>query len=251
MTSDPSARLVCSDITARYGPVVVTRRIGLRVGAGEVLAILGPNGAGKTSLVSAIVGLVAATGDVLLDGEPIDNLPAHKRVARGLSFVPENRALYADMTVEENIRLGSRLARTNGESQRQRLLSQFPVLADRRKQKAGTLSGGEQQMLAIARAIVGEPRVLILDEPTQGLAPRIHDELVQLLNQLRDSGLAIVLVEQNHAFASRLADRFCVLHSGVVTLEGDSKSMANRPAIHAAYVGRTDPLPHPASEEAT
>jgi branched-chain amino acid transport system ATP-binding protein len=228
--------LTCRDLSARYGRIVVTRDVSFDVRGGEVLAILGPNGAGKTSLLSSIAGLVRSSGHVILDGQRIDGLPAHTRARRGLAYVPEGRALFADMSVRENLAQGLRLA-DDPEAGHDLALEMFPRLDERMNQIAGMLSGGEQQMLAIARAIVGQPRLLILDEPTQGLAPQVHKILVDGISHLRALGLGVLLVEQNHAFARLVADRFILIRSGEKVGEGSGEQLDNRDAIKAMYLG--------------
>ena len=224
------------NIEARYGRITVTRSASIEVAPGQVLALLGPNGAGKTSLVSSIAGLVRSSGEVLLANERIDHLSAPKRARRGLAFVPEGRALFSTMTVYENLQQGMRLAPRGGGSL-DRVYEMFPRLEERSNQIAGMLSGGEQQMLAIARAIVGDPKVLVLDEPTQGLAPHVHGTLVDRILRLRDMGMALVVVEQNQAFASRIADVFTVMRSGRVVGGGGKEMLSDREGMKNLYLG--------------
>ncbi|MGK5114647.1 MULTISPECIES: ABC transporter ATP-binding protein [unclassified Geodermatophilus] len=207
------AALSCRGVSPRYGSITVARDVDLELAPGEVLALLGPNGAGKSSVVECLAGRVAGRGEVTVGGRRVDRLPAFRRARAGLALVPENRGLFPDLSVADNLRLGGMLDRS-GASSIDAALELFPVLRNRWTQPAGTLSGGEQQMLAIARAIVAAPTVLVLDEPTQGLAPRIYDVIVAALEVLRDRGLAVLLVEQNVGFAAEIADRYCVMSAG-------------------------------------
>ncbi len=216
--------LRCRGLSPRYGSITVAREIDLDVRAGEVVALLGPNGAGKSSTVECIAGRVDGAGEVEVAGRRVDGLPAFRRARAGLALVPENRGLFPDLTVADNLRLGAALDR-HGAASIERAMDLFPVLRDRWAQQAGTLSGGEQQMLAIARAIVAAPSVLVLDEPTQGLAPRIYDLIIAALEILREQGLAVLLVEQNVGFAARIADRFCVMSAGRLVDRGPGERL--------------------------
>ena len=219
-----AAALRCRELSPRYGSITVAREIDLDVHAGEVVALLGPNGAGKSSTVECIAGRVDGPGEVEVAGHRVDGLPAFRRARAGLALVPENRGLFPDLTVADNLRLGAALDR-HGAASIERAVDLFPVLRDRWAQQAGTLSGGEQQMLAIARAIVAAPSVLVLDEPTQGLAPRIYDLIIAALEILREQGLAVLLVEQNVGFAARIADRFCVISAGRLVDSGPGERL--------------------------
>ena len=208
-----AAALRCRGLAPRYGTITVAREIDLDVHAGEVVALLGPNGAGKSSIVECIAGRVDGPGEVAVAGTRVERLSAFRRARAGVALVPENRGLFPELSVADNLRLGAALDRHDAASI-DGALDLFPVLRERWGQHAGTLSGGEQQMLAIARAIVAAPSVLILDEPTQGLAPRIYDLIIAALEVLRGRGLAVLLVEQNVGFAARIADRFLVMSAG-------------------------------------
>jgi branched-chain amino acid transport system ATP-binding protein len=225
-------------LSARYARIEVCRDIGLDVGAGECLAVLGTNGAGKSSLLGAIAGWVSAQGRVLVGGRAIDHLPARLRARNGIAFVPEaRRNLFAPLSVEENLQLGLRLiAQGDRAALRDRIYQLFPILQKRGAQPAGMLSGGEQQMLALAVAIARRPAVLLLDEPSQGLAPVVLDEIVHAVQGLRSFGLALLLAEQNHQFASRLADRFIALRNGEIVDQGDRAALISHDRVAAAIM---------------
>jgi len=231
--------LSVKNLRARYGRIEVCRDIEFQVGPGEYLVILGMNGAGKSSLLGALAGAVDATGSIALAGQPIDPLPARKRARRGLAFVPEGRRnLFPALSVEDNLRLALRLLpppeRT---AMREQLHALFPVLAARRSQLGGLLSGGEQQMLALAVAIARRPQVLLLDEPSQGLAPAVLDQIADAIHRLRPLGLAIVLAEQNHRFAALLADRFLSLRAGEIAGGGTGQELLDRERAASAIMG--------------
>ena len=233
-------RLTVEGLRAGYGAVEALHGVDLRVEPGEVVALLGANGAGKTTSLRAISGLLPPTaGDVRLDGASLRGLPPHEVVARGLVQVPEGRRLFATLTVRENLDTGAftrRDAAAIGESRRlvHRL---FPVLAERERQLAGTLSGGEQQMLAIGRALMADPRVLLLDEPSLGLSPILVRTIFAALREINARGVTVLLVEQNARAALRLAHRSYVLVTGRVALEGASGALLDDPAVRAAYLG--------------
>ena len=226
--------------SASHGAMRVVRNVDLVVNAGETVALLGSNGAGKTSLVEAVAGRVSSTGTLSVGGQRIDHLPSYKRAKRGLALVPDTRGLFRTMSVEENLALGARLAASSDRADLlERALVMFPVLNDRRKQQAGLMSGGEQQMLAIAKALVANPRVLILDEPTQGLAPRILEDLIDVMGRMKDQDLAILLVEQNYDFARALADRAVVLSGGEVVRRMERTELDSQEDIVGTYMGST------------
>jgi branched-chain amino acid transport system ATP-binding protein len=233
--------LEVADLEVRYGNVVAVKGISLSVGPGEVVAIIGPNGAGKTSTLRAISGLVTgAAGRVLFEGTDITRWKAHRVVTLGLGHAPEGRRLFPHMTVLENLRMGAYrrrsaadIRRTLGEVERI-----FPRLAERRGQLAGTLSGGEQQMLAIGRALMAEPRLLLLDEPSFGLAPMIVREIGRIVQSInRERGVSVLLVEQNARMALGIAARAYVMETGRVALSGPSAELAASPHVKAAYLG--------------
>ncbi len=228
------------DLSVRYGKVAALRNVGLRVGSGRIVTVIGPNGAGKTTLLGAIAGLLpCAGGDVALEGAPIGAV--EDNVARGLSLVPETRELFTGMTVQDNLLLGAFALPRAGRRQREALLDQvfrtFPRLRERRGQVAGTLSGGERQMLALGRALMSKPRLLLLDEPSLGLAPLVVREIFQVIVELRRRGVSILLVEQNARAALQIADDGYVLETGEVSLAGDARALANDRRVAESYLG--------------
>jgi branched-chain amino acid transport system ATP-binding protein len=230
-----------ADLEVRYGGVTAVKGVSLRVGEGEVVAIIGPNGAGKTSTLRAITGLApSARGRIAFRGTDISRWKAHRIVTLGLGHAPEGRRLFPQMTVLENLRMGAyrrgqaaEIRRTLGEVE-----GLFPRLAERRSQLAGTLSGGEQQMLAIGRALMAEPRLLLLDEPSFGLAPMVVREIGRIVQSInRDRGVSVLLVEQNARMALAIAARAYVMETGRVALSGPSAELAESPHVKAAYLG--------------
>ena len=224
----------------RYGAITAVRNVDLSVDRGEIVAVLGPNGAGKTTLVSAIAGILPlAQGSVHFDGQDITRLGIEEIVRRGMSLTPEGRRVFADLTVRENLVLGgsSQTDRALFEQDMQRMFEMFPILHERSKSPAKTLSGGEQQMLAIARSLMSRPRLLLLDEPSLGLAPRIVDQIFRLIDELRRDGLTILVVEQNAAEALAFADRAYVLNVGEVVYAGTSAEVAASDDLAEHYLG--------------
>jgi len=224
-----------------YGNIHALRGISLTVGEGEIVTLIGANGAGKTTTLNTISGLLKPReGRVLLEGEEITNLPPHEIVKRGVVQAPEGRRIFARMTVMENLEIAA-YTRTDKEGIRrdmERVFHLFPRLAERRNQLGGTLSGGEQQMLAIGRALMGKPRVLLLDEPSMGLAPLLVEEIFQTIQQLNsEEGVTILLVEQNALMALSVAHRGYVLETGEVVLEGSAKELRENPDVRKAYLG--------------
>jgi branched-chain amino acid transport system ATP-binding protein len=230
--------LELDDVHARYGPVEVLRGMSLSVGEGEVVAVLGGNGAGKTTTLRAISGLVTTSGVVRFAGRRITR-PAPERVARaGVAHVPEGRGIFRELSVYENLRLGAYLRRKGFAESYERACRLFPFLERRREQQAGTLSGGEQQMLAIARGLMSRPRLLLLDEPSLGLAPIVVREIFAILDDLNaKEGLAVLVVEQNAKLALRSSSRAYVLEAGRVALEGPSAELAENESVRKAYLG--------------
>jgi branched-chain amino acid transport system ATP-binding protein len=230
--------LELEDVHARYGPVEALHGVTLTVGEGEAVAILGGNGAGKTTTLRAISGLVSASGQVRFGGEPI-TWAAPERVARaGIAHVPEGRGIFEELTVHENLRLGAYLNGKGFAESYERVSEHFSWLDRRRAQQAGTLSGGEQQMLAIARALMSRPRLLLLDEPSLGLAPLVVREIFRILGELNEKeGLAILVVEQNAKLALQSSSRAYVLEVGRVALEGPSAELAENESIRKSYLG--------------
>jgi branched-chain amino acid transport system ATP-binding protein len=229
------------DLRVGYGKIEVLHGISLEVGAGEIVALLGSNGAGKTTTLRSITGLLRARGgEVTLDDARLDRLGAHQIVARGLGHVPEGRRIFGALTVEENLRLGGYLMRRDGAELAHRMEEQFatfPRLRERRFQFAGTLSGGEQQMLAIARVLMLRPRLMVLDEPSMGLAPKLVRGIFGIIAAIRRQGTSILVVEQNARQALRIANRGYVLESGRITLEGPADELSADSRVRAAYLG--------------
>jgi branched-chain amino acid transport system ATP-binding protein len=229
------------DLHTYYGDTHAVRGVDLRVGEGEIIAVLGSNGAGKTTLLRTVSGLERSrSGSVTLAGEDVTRAKAHDIVERGLTHVPEGRRMFAGLTVEENLNLGAYLSHRDHAlvaERKQGVFELFPRLVERRAQLAGTLSGGEQQMLAIGRALMAEPKLLALDEPSLGLAPVVIRAVMQALRRIRDRGTAILIVEQNVRQALRLADRAYVLETGQVVLEGPAAELAADPRVQSAYLG--------------
>jgi branched-chain amino acid transport system ATP-binding protein len=232
--------LAVEELVVRYGPITAVRGVSLRVQQGEIVALLGANGAGKSSLLNAVAGLVpVAGGRVLFRDEPLHRLPPERIVARGLGLTPEGRRVFPRLTVEVNLRLGAAMQRDREKlrAMRDRVLELFPILSQRLSQDAGTLSGGEQQMLAIGRSLMANPSLLMLDEPSLGLAPLIVERIFELMSRLRDEGTTLLLVEQNVDRALRIADRAYVLQSGAVEAEGPADELRRSADIERAYLG--------------
>ncbi|MDA8250347.1 MAG: ABC transporter ATP-binding protein [Rhodospirillales bacterium] len=239
--SDGTA-LACDAVCAFYGRIQVIFDLSLRLGNGKLLVVLGPNGAGKSSLLGAIGGTVRGTGTIRFGGRELAHVPAHRRAQAGLSYVPEGRRnLFPSMTVQEHLELGLQLTAV-GERPAvlDFTLDLFPILRQRMTAAAGMLSGGEQQMLAIALALGRRPAVLILDEPSQGLAPSVFDVLERAFAVLQQNGIAILLAEQNLAFAARVADSYVVLSHGHVVSSGNREGLSRQDEIFAAYLGGDD-----------
>ena len=225
-------------LTVDYGPVRAVHGLDLTVAAGELVALLGPNGAGKSSTIGAITGLVPSGGKVIFGGQDISRLPAEARVERGIAISPEGRHVFVNLTVAENLRLGAAVRKdpSGVAEDMEKFMELFPVLAERREQPAGTLSGGEQQMLAIARALMSRPKLLLLDEPSLGLAPMIVARIFDFIGKLKAEGMTILLVEQNAAQAMRVADRIYVLSTGDVSWSGPASALAGSDVM-ALYLG--------------
>ncbi len=221
-----------------YGGPPVLKDVSLRVGANEIVAVVGANGAGKTTLLNTIAGLLRpSAGAILLDGAPIGGHRTERIVRAGLSLVPEGRQVVAPLTVEENLLVGAYSRKGGAGDALAAIYDRFPRLKERRRQLAGLLSGGEQQMLAIGRALMAGPRVLLLDEPSMGLAPLVVSEIFTLLGQLNGQGVAVLLVEQNARKALALAQRGYVLEGGRIALQGSAAELAKSPAVVEAYLG--------------
>lgn len=239
MVRTEAPALVVRSLTVAYNGVVAVAEASLELPRGAVRAVLGANGAGKTSLLKAIAGLTSARGEILFCGASIERLPGHRRPHIGLVLVPEGRGILASMTVEENLQLGIAV-RYSGADARDRLAElydQFSLLAERRRHSAGVLSGGEQQQLAIARGIAARPTLLLLDEPSLGLAPKMIDSIFELIAQLNANGTSILLVEQNARKALQLVSYAYVIESGRIVLAGSSAELGENDAIKRAYLG--------------
>jgi branched-chain amino acid transport system ATP-binding protein len=229
------------DLRVSYGHVEAVRGVSFAVGKGEIVALIGPNGAGKSSALNAIAGLVKpAGGSVKLDGRELAGLRAHETVAAGIVLVPEGRAILQRMTVAENLLIGSEARPWSRDEARAAIegqLKRFPSLQRRVDQPAGALSGGEQQMLAIARGLLARPRILLLDEPSMGLAPILVKQIFDIVREIHAEGTTILLVEQNARMALQVAQRACVLERGRIVIEGPAAELSQDPRVQAAYLG--------------
>jgi branched-chain amino acid transport system ATP-binding protein len=240
MNAVGNALLSVSSAHIAYGKVEAVRSVSLDVAAGEIVTIIGANGAGKTTLLNAIMGILPLRGGVTFAGQDMARLEIEDRVAAGLSLVPEHRELFGSMNVEDNLQLGAfRIARSVAAQSLERVYTLFPRLKERQKQLAGTLSGGEQQMLAMGRALMGAPKLLMLDEPSLGLAPIIVADIFRIIGELRASGVSVLLVEQNAQAALRIADRAYVMELGEFILNGPAKDIAANQRVAASYLGFT------------
>jgi branched-chain amino acid transport system ATP-binding protein len=232
------ALLEVSDIHAHYGAIEALKGVSLAVDAGEVVTLIGSNGAGKSTTLRSISGLTpASAGKITFAGEDITRVPAHEVVIRGIALAPEGRRCFSRMTVRENLDLGAYRRRGQIAEDLDRVYDLFPRLKERERQKAGTMSGGEQQMLAIGRALMARPRLLLLDEPSLGIAPILVDRIYETIGEINRSGVAILLVEQNANRALDAASRGYVLETGRVTLASDSASLHDDPGVQEAYLG--------------
>jgi ABC-type branched-chain amino acid transport systems, ATPase component len=227
-------------INISYGAIHAIHDLSLEVNNGEIVTLIGANGAGKTSTLRAISGLNPIKfGEITYDGKVISNIGAHKIVSYGLSQVPEGRRVFGDQTIEENLLLGAYLRKSKSEIKEsmEEVFTLFPRVKERRKQLAGTMSGGEQQMLAIGRALMAKPKLLLLDEPSMGLAPIVVEEIFEIIKNIRKAGTTILLVEQNANAALQIADRGYVLETGSVVLEGLAQDLLHDDSVRKAYLG--------------
>jgi branched-chain amino acid transport system ATP-binding protein len=235
-----TAVLETADLHVAYGKVEAVRGVSLTMQQGQIVAVIGPNGAGKTTLLGALIGLLPSRGVVAYDGVDLRRLDVEERVERGICLVPERRELFGEMSVADNLELGAYTHRRDRAGTRRNLdmvYQRFPPLAQRRGQLAGTLSGGERQMLALGRALMARPRLLLLDEPSLGLAPLIVREIFRIVVTLRDLGVSILLVEQNARAALETADYGYVLETGDVVFHGEARALLHDPRIAATYLG--------------
>jgi branched-chain amino acid transport system ATP-binding protein len=239
--------LEVSSLSVRYGKVEALHGAKIAVGPGQIVSVIGPNGAGKSTLLNAIMGALPVTGHakgaIMYRDEDVSQVPIEKRVARGMCLVPEKRELFSAMTVEDNLVLGAYRRKRAGErnylDQLEPVFQLFPRLKERRKQAAGTLSGGERQMLAVGRALMGKPDLLMLDEPSLGLAPLIVKEIFHIISALRQTGVATLLIEQNARAALQISDYGYVLETGELALEGAANELAQNPRVIETYLGLT------------
>ena len=245
-----TAALTARDLHVRYGPVAALHGVNIDLQAGRIVTVIGPNGAGKSTLLNAIMGLLpdngVATGRVEYGGHNIRQDSVEQRLERGIALVPERRELFSSMSVQDNLELGAYRRRDARKSRAQcmeEIFALFPRLKERRQQAAGTLSGGERQMLALGRALMSAPQVLLLDEPSLGLAPRVMADVFEIIARLRATGVATLLIEQNSRAALKVADYGYVLELGHITLQGPASELATNPQVVAAYLGASHALP--------
>jgi branched-chain amino acid transport system ATP-binding protein len=240
MTTNGSAMLTISGLKVAYGGIQAVKGVDLEVREGELVTLIGANGAGKTTTMKAITGLKAISGgDIVYRGQSIKGVPPHELLKRGLAMVPEGRGIFARMSILENMQMGAYLRNDTAQIQSdvERMFGFFPRLKERASQYAGTLSGGEQQMLAMARAIISRPKLLLLDEPSMGLSPIMVEKIFEVVREISKEGLTVLLVEQNARLALQAATRGYVMDSGLVTMSGDAKQMLDDPKVRAAYLG--------------
>ncbi len=237
-----SALLEVRNLTVSYGKVEAIHDVSLRVEPGTIVSVIGPNGAGKTTLLGAIMGTLPSKGQVLYEGREVDRLAVEERVAAGLVLVPEKRELFGSMKVADNLELGAFARLRKGDrgalGDLEGVYARFPRLRERRQQDAGTLSGGERQMLALGRALMARPRLLMLDEPSLGLAPLIVREIFAIVSALKATGVSILLIEQNARAALKVSDYGYVLETGECVVEGPSAQLAANPRVAATYLGQ-------------
>jgi branched-chain amino acid transport system ATP-binding protein len=244
MTAETAVRgapiLELRNVSTHYGLVAVLRNVDMDIYAGEMVCLLGGNASGKTTTLKTILGYVTPSeGEVVLDGNVVSGMSTTEVVRRGVSMVPENRRLFPDMTVEENLRLGAYLRRDRAavEAARETVFETFPRVRERLKQKAGTLSGGEQQMVAMGRALMADPKVLLMDEPSMGLAPILVEQVFEIIKKIRELGKTVFIVEQNANMALSIADRGYVIQTGQVVLADTAENLLQNPLMREAYLG--------------
>ena len=236
----PEMMLELKNVSSGYGAIQALQGINLRIEQGEIVTLIGANGAGKSTTLRTITGLVPATsGEVWFEGRKLNGTPTHRVTALGISMVPEGRSIFANLTVLENLEMGAYLQRSKAQQAKdlRRVYTLFPRLEERRQQLGGTLSGGEQQMLAIGRALMARPRLLLLDEPSLGLAPLLVHAIFQAIDEINKEGTTILLVEQNAYAALKHSNRAYLLETGKIVLEGLSEELAAHPRVKAAYLG--------------
>ena len=234
------ALLEVQDIQVYYGMIQALKGVSFSVNEGEVIALIGANGAGKTTTLHTVTGLLRAkSGHIIYDGQDITKVPAHKIVTMGMAHVPEGRRVFANMTVLQNLKMGAftRSDKNEIESTIEMIYKRFPRLKERQNQTAGTLSGGEQQMLAMGRALMSRPRIILMDEPSMGLSPIFVNEIFDIIREVSESGTTVLLVEQNAKKALSIADRAYVLETGSITMDGKAEDLLNDEAVQKAYLG--------------
>ncbi|MFB5151781.1 ABC transporter ATP-binding protein [Burkholderia orbicola] len=235
-----AAMLKIKGLQVNYGGIQAVKGVDMEVRQGELVTLIGANGAGKTTTMKAITGLKPySAGDIEYEGKSIKGIPSHELLKRGLAMVPEGRGIFARMSIIENMQMGAYLRNDNEQIRKDvdRMFGFFPRLKERATQLAGTLSGGEQQMLAMSRAILSKPKLLLLDEPSMGLSPIMVEKIFEVVREISKEGITVLLVEQNARLALQAADRGYVMDSGTVTMEGDAKQMLDDPKVRAAYLG--------------
>ena len=234
------AMLEVKDIEVFYGMIQAIKGVSFEVNEGEVIALIGANGAGKTTILHTITGVLSPkNGSIIFEGQDISKIPAHKIVSLGMAHVPEGRRVFADLTVYENLKMGAytRTDKKEIEETLEMIYSRFPRLKERKNQLAGTLSGGEQQMLAMGRALMSQPRIIVMDEPSMGLSPILVNEIFDIIQKISADGTTVLLVEQNAKKALSIANRAYVLETGKIVLEGDANTLMNDDSVKKAYLG--------------
>ncbi|MCI8490934.1 MAG: ABC transporter ATP-binding protein [Lachnospiraceae bacterium] len=234
------AMLEIKDIEVYYGMIQAIKGISFEVNEGEVIALIGANGAGKTTILHTITGLLSpSAGSVIFEGKDITKVPAHKIVSLGMAHVPEGRRVFADLTVYENLKMGAYTRKDKNEIEQtlEHVYKRFPRLEERKNQLAGTLSGGEQQMLAMGRALMSHPKIIVMDEPSMGLSPILVNQIFDIIEEVSKGGTTVLLVEQNAKKALSIADRAYVLETGNIVLEGNAKELISDDSIRKAYLG--------------
>ena len=234
------ALLEIKDLEVNYGVIKAIKGVSFDVNEGEIIALIGANGAGKTTILHTIIGLIQAKkGSIVFDGKELTKTPPHKIVSMGMAHVPEGRRIFQQLSVLENLKLGAYTRKDKSEiaSTLKMVYERFPRLEERKNQVAGTLSGGEQQMLAMGRALMSKPRIILMDEPSMGLSPLLVSEIFDIIKVINESGTTVLLVEQNAKKALSIADRAYVLETGKITLSGDAKDLINDESVKKAYLG--------------